>query len=849
MNRRNILIGALLFPCLIYAQKPAEKADSTTQEDLSLVGVVDASVFDADGEDGSNDASQDINTTVLTAHDIYLNTAAYQLSPMRFRNRGYSNIYEETYINGMPFNDQLRGVFNYASIGAMNILTRYGDQTNNAMPGAFTFGTIGGANNILMRAGDFSRGGQATASFTNRNYYWRGMAQLSTGMMNNGWAVTGLIGGRYSGEGNIQGTFYRNIAYALLIEKQLAGGRHRFNFTTMGSPVVRGQQSGSLQEVYDLTGNNLYNANWGYQNGKKRNAKVVKAFDPTAILSYEGKLSDKLTLNTGLSFHFGKYGNTALNWFDGADPRPDYYRYLPSYFAANGNTEAAAYYEQLWRSGDTSFTQVNWDHMIAANRQNVMNGDGQAIYLVNERRSDLYETTLNATLTAQLTKHNKLTAGLLGRNTVSHQFVKVDDLLGANYVLDIDKYSDTDYPGDNDQRQKDLRHPNRRVYEGGIIDYDFKLHVNSLRGWINNQYSKGHWDAYYGVQLTYTDFFRDGKMQNGHHANNSYGVGVRHNFTDIMLKGGLTYKLNGRHLFQVNTMYGTVAPLANDAYISARYSDETPQGLKSSRIFHIDASYLFSTPKVQGRISVFNTSFFDLTERSTYYYDGVTMVNQVLTGVHKVHRGVEAAASYKLDDHWTLSAAGTVSQYYYANNPEGQFSTDNGKSLSDYAVSETEKVYMRHVMVGGVPQLAGTIGARYFINYWFLGANINMFGRNFISASPARRVSSRYNGNSQANTPAVTPNNQYYDAYRQFTHQEMFDDGCTVDLSIGKMIYVGRSKSINVNLSFNNIFNKKDVKTGGFEQGRINLTKPSLFANKYFYMQGFNCFFNVSYKF
>ena len=114
MNRRNILIGALLFPCLIYAQKPAEKADSTTQEDLSLVGVVDASVFDADGEDGSNDASQDINTTVLTAHDIYLNTAAYQLSPMRFRNRGYSNIYEETYINSMPFNDQLRGVFNYA---------------------------------------------------------------------------------------------------------------------------------------------------------------------------------------------------------------------------------------------------------------------------------------------------------------------------------------------------------------------------------------------------------------------------------------------------------------------------------------------------------------------------------------------------------------------------------------------------------------------------------------------------------------------------------------------------------------------------------------------------------------
>ena len=124
-----------MLPCLTPLSERWRRwaLNSHPQEDLSLVGVVDASVFDADGEDGSNDASQDINTTVLTAHDIYLNTAAYQLSPMRFRNRGYSNIYEETYINGMPFNDQLRGVFNYASIGAMNILTRHGDQTNNAM--------------------------------------------------------------------------------------------------------------------------------------------------------------------------------------------------------------------------------------------------------------------------------------------------------------------------------------------------------------------------------------------------------------------------------------------------------------------------------------------------------------------------------------------------------------------------------------------------------------------------------------------------------------------------------------------------------------------------------------------
>lgn len=848
MIKRILLISTFL-PMFAIAQTPQTPADSTIEEDLSLVGVIDASVLDADGEDGGNDASQDINTAVLVSHDVFLNNASYQLSPMRFRVRGYKNTFEETYINGMPLNDMYRGVFNYSSIGAMNNITRNGDKTNYTTPGVFTFGTLGGADNILMRAGDFAKGGQATVSYTNRNYYLRGMIHLSTGLTKNGWAVTALLGGRFSHEGNVDGTFYRNLSYALLVEKQFRGGLHRVNFATFGSPVVRGQQNGSLQEVYDLVDNNLYNANWGYQNGKKRNAKVVKAIDPTALLTYEGKLNDRVTLNLGASFHFGKYGNTALNWFDGADPRPDYYRYLPSYFAANGNDAMADYYAELWRSGDPAFTQINWDRMINANYQNRTNGNGAAIYMVEERRSDLYESALNATLNAELNKHNHLTFGLVGRNTVSHQFKKVDDLLGADYVLDIDKYSDTDFPGDENARQKDLNRPNRRVYEGGIFDYEFKLHMNSLRGWINNNWQRGHWEAYYGMQLTYTDFFRDGKMMNGHHPDNSYGVGKRHHFTDMLLKGGLTYKINGRHMFTVNTMYGTVAPYANDAYISPRYSDDTPDRLKSSRIFHIDANYIFSTPKVQGRVSVFNTNFYDLTERTTYYYDGVTMVNQVLTGVRKIHRGVELAASYKIDNHWTVNLAGTVAQYYYANNPEAQFSTDNGRALEDFNVASKETAYMKNVYVGGTPQIAGTFGVRYFIKYWFLGASINGFGRNFVEATPARRVASRYAGNSETGTPAVTPYNEYYAAYKQFTHQEMFDGGYTIDLSIGKMFYIGRKQSINVNLQFNNITNKRDIKTGGYEQGRINLQKPGLFANKYFYMQGFNCFLNVSYKF
>lgn len=149
---------------------------------------------------------------------MYLNKIGYQLSNMRFRTRGYENIYSQTYINGVPFNDQLRGVFNFSSIGAINDFTRNGDAINYSQPGQFAFGSIGGGENIRMRAGDYGHGGKATLTYTNRNYWMRAMMSYHTGLSDKGWAFSALVGGRYSNEGVIDGTFYRNFSYALMLE-------------------------------------------------------------------------------------------------------------------------------------------------------------------------------------------------------------------------------------------------------------------------------------------------------------------------------------------------------------------------------------------------------------------------------------------------------------------------------------------------------------------------------------------------------------------------------------------------------------------------------------------------------
>lgn len=792
-------------------------------------------------EDDDAGLSQDVSAMVIFSNDIFLKNAGYQFSQFRYRIRGYQSRFEERYINGVNFNDQIRGVFNYAAVGALNDMTRNGDAVNYFAPSAYSFGSIGGSENINMRAGNYTRGGKATISLTNRNYYARTMVSYSTGMQDNGWAVSASVGGRYSHEGHIEGVFYRNISYAFGLEKET--GNHRISFMTFGSPVERGQQGSSVQEAYDLVGNNLYNPNWGYQNGKKRNARVVKSYDPTGILSHIWKINEYTTLTSGVGVHYSRYGGSALNWYNGPDPRPDYYRYLPSYHQENQT--AFDYYTYLWETQcrKDNISQVNWDKMWETNHINNIEGNGSAIYMVEERRRDLFETALNSTLNTQLSERVKLIAGIGLKNSLSKQFKTVEDLLGAQYLLDTDKFAERDFPGDEETVQNDLNRPDRRVYKGDVFGYDFRFRVNSADIWFQQEHSYRYIDFYFGSRLKYSEFQREGKMRNGRYPDSSFGKGKTHRFTDYSLKGGLTYKISGRHFITGNISYQTAAPLVDNVYISPRITDQTPENIESMRIFSSDVNYVFSLPNLSGRISLFNTNFYDDMMRSSYYHDSErTFVNHQLSGVNKIHRGIELGVNYKLNDTWNFDLIGSMAEYYYSNNPEGVISYENGKESG-----MTETVYLTNYYLGGTPQTMGTFGINFFRNYWFLNLNINGFGRNYVEISPLRRLASNYTG-------IVPPeangfDEDLYNAYRALTDQEKFKGGYTLDLGIGKIWYLANRNSINFNLTVNNILNRRDIRTGGYEQARINLDYPNRFDSRYFYMQGINCFFNMSYRF
>lgn len=191
-------------------------------------------------------------------------------------------------------------------------------------------------------------------------------------------------------------------------------------FTILGAPI-RGAERSRLRrrEVYDLVGNNYYNPNWGYQDGKKRNARVRNNHEPLMVVNYTNTPDDRTKIDAAASFRFGTNGYSALTWKGGADPRPDYYRNLPSYYMANNQFSNAAQIAELWRTSyDTR--QINWDRLYDTNYRGEIDegtyGAGhRSNYMIEERHTDQLDLNLTARSPGTFRDNSRLVAGILYR--------------------------------------------------------------------------------------------------------------------------------------------------------------------------------------------------------------------------------------------------------------------------------------------------------------------------------------------------------------------------------------------------------------------------------------------------
>ena len=803
---------------------------SRVAADNERKGISEVNISELEGEDENK--GQSVSGLLHSSGDIFTSTASYTLGAMYFRMRGYDSENFSVYMNGINVNDPENGRASWSEWGGLNDATRNKEVNNMISSSRFGFGGLGGATNIITRASKQRKQTKFTYSLSDKTYTNRAMFTYSTGLMDNNWAFT-ISGSRRWGEGGyVKGVFYDAWAYFASIEKKI-NEHHSIGLTVYGSPTRRGQQAGATQEAYDLMGDNYYNPNWGMQDGEVRNSRVKNFHEPMFILSHYWDLDAKTKITTSLGYSFGYNGGTALNWYKANDPRPDYYRYLPSYQLDPNVTNLV---RNEWQNNPLT-SQVDWNYMYQSNYTANRVGT-QAVYIVEDRRNDQKTLNFSVLLNKELSSNVKFDGGFEYRKYTGHHFKTIDDLLGGNYWLDIDQFAERDLTaiGDSIKKQNDVNNPNRKVREGDTYGYDYEIHSNTGQLWGQVDVTGDKIDYYFAGSINSTTFWREGLMRNGRYINNSYGESTKYDFINGGGKFGITYKFNGRNFLVANTSGITRAPSVYNSFISPRTRDEVSSKLENERIWTGDINYILRTPYIKARITLYQTMFWNQNDVSSFYHDDLkTFVNYEMTGINKVHQGLEFGAEFKATSTISLTGVAAIGNFRYTSNPTATITYDNGSQPS-----KTQTVYINTFKVNGSPQTAASVGLNYrHPKYWFFNANVNYFGENYPDFNPERRTTAALNGLLPGD-PRINP----------IIAQTKFDDGFTVDASIGKSWQVNKI-NINLNFSISNLLDNTELATGGYEQLRYDYTDYNVnkFPTKIFYGLGRTYFLNMGIRF
>lgn len=802
--------------------------------------------------DVKDDGSQNISSALNASRDPFLATASFIFSNARFRIRGYDNKNFTTYMNGIPVNDLEDGVTIWNQWGGLNNVMYNRESSLGLQPSTFTFGGVGGAFGLDSRASKQRKQLQVSYAVANRNYRHRLMATYSTGLMKKGWALSLSASRRWAAEGYVPGTFYDGYSYFASVEKFFKS-THSISLTIFGAPTRSGRSTAAVQELYNLAGTNYYNPYWGYLDGRKRNSNVGYTHLPTFILTNEWKINNNSSMMTSAGFVFGRTSVTALDWNNAPDPRPDYYRYLPSYY--RDDSVMMAVVEKELRDNEAA-RQINWGNLYEANAmsyETIDSVDGipgksvtgkRARYIVENRIQDTKRFNIAHTYNNTISNHVAITAGINYQLQITRNYKVVEDLLGADFYLDVNQFALRDFPDSFAAGQNDLNRPNRVLKQGDQFGYDYISHVHRGAAWGQGVFKFDKVDFFVAAELSMTAFWRNGKTKVGLFPDNSFGKSEIKKFFNYAFKAGVTYKIDGRNYLFANGGYINRAPFFDNSYVSPRTRNELANNLKSETIYSAELGYNLRTPRVKLKASLFYTQFNDQTRTSSFFHDDLrTLVNYTLTNIDTRHWGGELGAEIKVYKGFSATIVGSMGRYTFISRPEATITQDNNQT-----VVNNETVYAKGFNWPGTPQLAYSFGINYRDpKFWFVSVNFNYYDWMWLSYNPARRTASA--------TELVDPNS---DLFSNITKQERLKGQFTMDLFAGYSWLLNNQFSnlkhrhfLVFNVGVNNVTNNKNLVTGGYEQLRFDFTdkNPDKFPSKYFYGYGTTFFISMIYRF
>lgn len=634
--------------------------------------------------------------------------------------------------------------------------------------------------------------------FSGRGYMGGVRATVST-LMRRGWSLTLHAAARGGNDLYVKGVYNNSVDAGLRLGKSFSSGAS-LSIVALATVGERGLRSGSTDEAFTLTGDRLYNPSWGYQAGRVRNSRYRRDAVPFGVVSLSVPLGAETTMNVAVGGDYGERAYSSLGWYDAMTPRPDNYRYLPSYQSEPTAKELVA---EEWRASNPKYTQIDWDELYTRNR---ISADG-AVYAMDERVERMARAEAVVGFRTEVGGHTTLSYGLRGTYNSSRNFKRLEDLMGASHLMDIDYYL-LDDDSFSHQKRNNLRDSDVVVSEGDRFSYDYALVERSLMADFGVEYAADRLLLRVQASVGNHSIHRRGYFEKELFAGEgSFGRSAQQLFMPYTLKAAISYSFTPRHNLNLRLMQAEAVPEARNLFLNPLYNNRVVDNPTTERHTAAELSYKYSSSVANISLTAYYAATADESQTYRAYDDlSATYCDVVISDLGILRYGVEAAAVVELSDNWRASMSAAAGRFLYSNNPLVALYDD----ANNHEVVSAAESYVGDCRVGGAPQLSGSMELTYHTyRGWIVSCGVQGVAERYVDPSLVRR---------QERVAVQGAASQ--EIFEQFMSQRRLDDALTVDASLSRWFNVGRSR-LSLTLSVRNLLGHNDIVYSGYESSRI----------------------------
>ena len=642
--------------------------------------------------------------------------------------RGFKSANVAVMINGVPVNDMEWGGLYWSNWAGLSDVTR-SMQTQRGMGASkISAPSVGGTINIVTNTIDARKGGTVSYGIGNDGANTMSVS-LSTGLMDNGWAMSVLLAKRW-GDGYIQGTGYDAYNWFVNISKRI-NSNHQLSLTAFGAPQRHNQRKPlyaglSIEEwnnVARWTGEKdkyRYNAVYGFDNsGKERSSMTNEYHKPQISLNHQWQIDHKSSLSTALYVSIGR----------------------GSGYSGQGRTSA---YRSMWNGSSNGKLLYDFRNMEdgtfdygAIQDMNMASTTGSNMVMSKSVNNHMWYGLLS-TYSNELLPGLELSAGVDVRYYVGQHTNEIIDLYGGEYFIDDGDRKNVKV--ENNAAAADPNWKNEKLTVGDIVYRDYDGHVHQEGVFAQLEYTHNKLNAFVSGSVSNTGYWRVDRF----YYDEAHQRSETMNFVGFTAKAGVNYNVtNASNLF-LNVGYISRAPFfSGGAFLQSTTSHITNPDAVNEKVFSVEGGYGLRTEKFAMNINAYYTLWMDKADVRSKLMSNGDYARVNLTGIDARHAGVELDLRYKPARWINITGMLSWGDWIWSSNARGYYYDSQGQPMTakldgtiasgimadDHAWIELEQ---KGVHVAGSAQTTAAVGVDLFpFKGLRIGANFNLYANNY----------------------------------------------------------------------------------------------------------------------